>query len=531
MSLQQHAPSTDDALPVQDMLTAHFVLYKPFQEWMALDQTATQTLDVPPLSEAMHMCWTAWTPSNTDDILACASSAVQSYGQAIRVCLDEAPHQMDSLVPQALANASLQFTLASEIRRVLASWIEGQVDMRLVVALCRSLEIHVPFIQDMLFLYVDPHELCQALEAALSHMHPSLWTNADELASTGRAILFLALAASHCTRAVPSAGEARAFFMLDMPVPARESLTPALRELLDRWCCELTAGQGISDTLLAASPPWTMYTLAPVVLAQLLYAHQYTLIDTQILHSAVSYFLQAPLRHSLPTALRWLATYTHQTHVRAYYAANLHAHVCTCVDVLQILLLSDACCPLVCALAMPAVLPLLRFEQLATIPGTAGNTLRTCCQLLEAKYVRPRAAPCTWLAPALSRDASRTSLCQWVAAACSAAVHDTSTTHTWLSLLQNTLLDDTWAIRLLGTALVFAPPPAGAAPEPLALARFVLFRLDTACTSSEAVQRMTSVISVSMALSKQLPGGSEAVQNLLHSFSEGVLAKVLRDAL
>lgn len=513
------------------MLAAHFALYEPFQEWMALDRTATQTLDVPPLAEAMHLCWNAWTPFKTDDLLACASSAVQAYGQSVRTCLDEAPQRMDSLVPQALANASLQYMLATEIRRVLALWMEKQADMRLVVALCRSLEIHVPLAQDMLFLYVDPHELCQALEAALSRMPASLWVNADELASTGRAILFLALVASHCTQAVPSVGEARAFFTLDVSVPARESLAPPTRELLDRWCCELTAGQGISDTLLAASPPWTMYSLAPIVLAQLLNAHQYTMIDTQTLHSAVSYFLQAPLRHTLHTTLRWLASYTHQTHVRAYYASHLHAHVCTCLDVLQILLLSDACCPLVCTLAMPVVLPLLRYEQLATIPGTAGNTLRTCCQLLEAKYVHSRAAPATWLAHALSREESRASLCQWVATTSSAAAHDTTTAHTWLSLLQHTMPDDTWTVQLLGTALVLAPPPAGAAPVPLALVRFVLSRWDAACASHDTIQRMVAVLSMSMALSQQLPGGYEAVQSLLYSFSEGALTKALRDAL
>lgn len=532
MLLQQHAPNPDRAIPVQDILAAHCALYEPFQEWATLDHTATQSLDIPPLSEAMLLGWNAWSApsSSTDDILACASSSVQAFGQSIRTCMDEAPQRMDSLVPQALANVSLQYILAHEIRRLMASWTQGQADMRLVVALCRSLQMHIPLIQDMLFLYLDPHEMGRALEATLSHMPESLWRNADELASTGWALLFLELIASHCIRTVPSTGEARAFFTLDVPVPGRESLVPVKRELLDRWCCELTAEQGISDTLLAASPPWTMHMLAPVILAQLLDAHQYTLIDTQTLHSAVSYFLQAPLRHTLPATLRWLATYVHQTHARAYYATNLHSHVCTCLDVLHMLLLSDACCPLVCALVMPAVLPLLRLEQLATIPGTAGNNLRTCCQLLEAKYERPRAAPSTWLAQALSRDASRAPLCRMVAKACSTNAHDTTTAHTWLSLMQCTLPDDTWAVQLLGTALVLAPPPAGAACAPLTLATFVLQRWDASRSTAEAVQSMTAVLSMSMALSKQLPGGAEAAQRLLYSFS-GALPKALLDAL
>lgn len=462
-----------------------------------------------------------------DNLISYASSSVQAYGQSVRECLREAPQRMDTFVPQALTNASLQYALTIEIRRVIASWTTAQEDMRRIVALCRSFEAHVPFLEDMLFLYLDPHELCGALEAVLSHMYEGLWKNADELALTGRAILFLELAASHCTRALPSTGEARAFFLLDMPVPGRESLPPVMRELLDRWCSELTGGQGISDTLLAVSPPWTLYSMAPAILSQLLDAHQWTWIDTQTLHSAVSYFLQAPLRHTLPATLRWLATYTLQTHTQAYYAPRLHAHVCTCLDVLQILLLSESCCRLICALVMPAVTPLLQSEQLATIPGTTGNDLRTSCQLVEAKYVRPRAVPHTWLAPVLSRDPADYPVSHVVAMACGGVARDTTTASTWLSFMQHTSPDDTWMIKLLGTALVLGRPQKGVASPPLALAHTVLSRWDASYASTEAIQRIAAVISMSLSLSKQLPGGPEAMQSLLYSFSGGALVKAL----
>lgn len=92
------------------------------------------------------------------------------------------------------------------------------------------------------------------------------------------------------------------------PSTAASSNTAAAHPdgLISRWVTALFGSEGISDDLLQDSPPHVLVQLTPILFDQCVRAAQMGLLDSDSLRSGLTYFLEEPLRYTLPSAIFWL---------------------------------------------------------------------------------------------------------------------------------------------------------------------------------------------------------------------------------
>lgn len=473
---------TDDALHLADVLDAFLGLPGlPLDEWAALDARALPAAR--PWRDELRDALTAWRtgapPLQADEVLDHA--VTQAYTATWTA--GAAP---GALVAVGCGDARLHVALALAVLRA----AQAAPDVRGAAALCAALDGPV---LDVLFLYVRRAALFESLSAAISAAAP--WQHGAE--AVGDVVLALARLAAYGPLNV-SVGDSRAFGSLNVPVLPRAALCADACALVDRWCDALLHG-GDADVLLNASPPWTLYRVAPTLMAHSIEAHRAGTLERPALSAVVRRFLEPALRYTMPCVSLYLVEQAHHTLAAAQYASALMPDVALYVDVVYELLTAAACPPAARAVAAPAALSLLMCERIALLRPQ-----------LDLRVLREALAPSLpargWLALLLQRSgvspSSPSSLARDIAAWRGGA----PTPATAARLCEAATQGDVTRERLLAAAFAQADERG-----PLALALRAVRGWDGARIGAPALAR---VLMLSVALAQHLPGGPPAVAEL-----------------
>lgn len=542
-----NVPATNEStLTWHEVMHALFALCQSVQTWSDMDAPLTEPS--PSVMSQLPGIWEAWmmsfTPSSAtttppwrgvhaDDVMPLASSHVQTYMSHVQSCLTDKPAQLGPLFEQALHDPSLQAVLMMETRRILQQWSESHsADMSRVAVICHAIEEHSPELMDILSLYMKPRVVCEALEIVLSHMHDSLWQNASDLETVTQVIILLEGVSLLSTPCMSYVGEARVFYSMPTPLLDVPSLPNPMHDLLVRWCQAMTSAHGISDTLLSASPPWTLYRLAPTLVSHLLDGYRHGYFDKQALASALSYFTQAPLRYALPNALHWLITYTQQTMARAQYAPKMSSDVSLCLELLHMLTRAEGCTTLIRSMISAPLRAMLQHERIAAIASQTGLQVPTWSESLPTNwnsYKPTKYSLAMMLRTACDLPPSST-LPQTIETLCVAPKRPRELASQLFSAALCTASDDATKSKLLAAtfALVRFDPLCAL---PLSVVRMALLHWDMSLATPEQMRHVGRILVLSAALAKHLPGGPDGVQGLiddLAAFSIEPLVHVLR---
>ncbi|WFD32674.1 hypothetical protein MSPP1_003723 [Malassezia sp. CBS 17886] len=452
---------------------------------------------------------------------------------------------------------------ASELESVLCD--ETGDDIARVALVCHAL-VDV-CVRDILFLFIAPSQLCDALVSALSRLGDGQWQEPGDLETIGSVVLFLQHFAQRYRAAttVPAARDqlpARAFLAYSStPAYQREMLDASAAALVDRWCQALVGNEGITDDVLKMSPPWTLYSLSPTIFSYLTQAHALGLVDVSALKSALTYFLQAPLSYTLPCSLHWLvqqaqfaasaSQYT-QSAAGAPVAASSPLHM----DLLCMLLAADSCPVMVREMLCVDVLALLDRAK-AAHAGTAaahGSSISKLTAVMSQAHgpgVGPARQP-QWLLQMLSPPVSRsllidparqTHFLHALIDACMGQGRVAHAAETVLALAQhlNASVDPEgcadmrpcealWMTKFLAAACALTrdAPSSGAAPFSL-LAHALCF-WDPAQGTVDTARNVAQFTLLASLFARHLPGGPASVRSVFATLVHR-LARAPRSAL
>lgn len=228
-------------------------------------------------------------------------------------------------------------------------------------------------------------------------------------------------------------------------------------------------------------------------------------LDFAALQSALSYFLQAPLRYTLPCVLHWLVQQVQYASATSIYVSAPHSTVH--LEMLVMLLGAESCPPPVRAMFAPSVLLLL---------GDTYSELRDRLRSLPPPFLVPW--PGASLALALGPDAPASD-----AAAAFLQLRSASSVARWA--LYAALHTDIHAsaARLVCATLALAPPHPGS------LAHAALGCWDMPRASTSEMRTVAACCLESAALARSMPGGPQAVDHLFALLSSR--APTLRELL
>lgn len=172
---------------------------------------------------------------------------------------------------------------------------------------------------DIVMLFCTPEQLIRPMCTWLANDCTSEYAG-EEARAVGGLVLFLQFVTSaygsHLTSTVPpgvegsltSSPAVSAVLRSAHPSTSATSCSAAAHPepLVSRWVTALFGSEGISDSLLQDSPPHVLVQLTPILFDQSILAAQRALLDSDTLHSGLTYFLEAPLHYTLPAAIFWL---------------------------------------------------------------------------------------------------------------------------------------------------------------------------------------------------------------------------------
>ncbi|WFD38680.1 uncharacterized protein MJAP1_001642 [Malassezia japonica] len=465
-------------------ISAFVQYHTPLSQWAMLEPPTE-----PALPEHILRCMASWglaethacEPISASEIVLAADPNLQQYRSSVQAQLTTRGG-IAPLAAQAVSDPARQLCFALALAVAGSQWTREAADMDQVAEVCAALD--TPGACEALFFFYSRASLCNALLTALEQLRTAEWQDAVDLETIGTVILFVQRIGVPTDK--PSAATVFLTFT-QVPTLPREALSDKRRDLLDRWCSALVS-DGVSDALLRDSPPWTVFRLAPTLLQQLMGAYRQQEFDLATLQSALSYFLQAPLRYTLPCILHWLVQQVQYASATSIYVSAPHSTVH--LEMLVMLLGAETCPPSVRAMFAPTVLPLL---------GDAHGELRDRLRSLPPSFLVPW--PGASLALALGPDATASD-----AAAAFLQQRGASAAARWA--LYAALHTDIHAsaARLVCATLALAPPHPGSEVRTVA-----------ACCLESA------------ALARSMPGDPQAVDHLFALLSSR--ASMLRELL
>lgn len=170
---------------------------------------------------------------------------------------------------------------------------------------------------DAILLFCTPEQLLQPMCKWLANDCTAEYAG-EEARAVGGLVLFLQFVASaygsHLSTSPGSYASLSPSSAVAVVLRSSRSSTSASSStkdinhdnLVSRWVTALFGSEGISDDLLQDSPPHVLVQLTPTLFAQSIQAAQTGLLDSDTLRSGLTYFLEEPLRYTLPSAIFWL---------------------------------------------------------------------------------------------------------------------------------------------------------------------------------------------------------------------------------
>lgn len=262
---------------------------------------------------------------------------------------------------------------------------------------------------------------------------------------------------------------------------------------------------GTSPNLHSDSPPWTVYRQAPTMIQQLMASYIAQRLDRAGLDSALSYFLQAPLRYTLPCILHWLLVQAQCMAARSVYASVPHSTIYA--EVFQSLITADTCPAQVRALFSTTAAPLFSDRP----------DLVTLLKSAPTDYTPP------WPAEALVAVLGGDHLVQEAASTMLETRGPFYDARCILTIAAATTMESSDA-RAVCAVLALAYPP-------LVLARRALSLLDADRAPASELRNLCACYLQSAALARYLPEGPEAVQDVLNSLERIERVAPMREML
>lgn len=229
-------------------LNAFVELYAPLSHWAA-EEVAVE----PALPEHILRCMASWglveTHSseaiNANDVVRMASPDLQQYTNVVQAQITT-KGGLAALAMQAASDPARQLCFAHVISTTVMSWKHETAEMEQVAEICSALS--VPGASEALLRFMKRSSLCEALLMSVEALQPYQWQDVLALDSISTVLLFLQLIA---TPVENEHGPASVFLSYSqVPTLAREALSDANCELLDRWTNALVGSDGVSDNLL-----------------------------------------------------------------------------------------------------------------------------------------------------------------------------------------------------------------------------------------------------------------------------------------
>ncbi|WFD06124.1 hypothetical protein MVES1_001465 [Malassezia vespertilionis] len=502
-------------LTLEGVITAFIELHPPVAHWAELERVQgpmlrehiIQCMDAYGLLAIEHSAWAAQQgPVKPDDIVHGASTDVLQYMQRVETQI-EARGALAPLAVQASTDPTRQLCFAHVITKKLLAWAAGGAEMERVAALCDALAQRG--VCDALLLYCTRGMLTRTLLLIIEQLNESQWQDGVALEWIADVLLLTQrLAKGDMAACLAAAPQSMRLFLLHdkTPVVVGGALCDSSGALLERWCAALVGSDGVSDELLQASSPKTMYQLAPAITYLLIEAHALKLIDKSALHSALSYFLQAPLRYTLPCILFWLMQQVRRSLATAVYLQLADVHL----EMLLALFRAASFPDTVRTILREPMLDLLQHERIASHPDAAPIH----AQLEQAALPRPIVWPCGALEKAIAFNA------QYERHAADAALVYTgdlgNRTYLALAAIQHM---DTKSTRLLAAVLAMALPQPPLQWSTSHLAILIVRAWNTAAATHKEIQNMAHVMVASAVLAWQMRDGVAAVQLLAETLA------------